>query len=41
VDLRGVTGLTAAQLEVACGDASTRLPDGLKAPKSWPCGKDE
>jgi len=36
VNLSGVVGLTAAQLESACGDAATRLPEGLKAPKNWP-----
>jgi len=29
-DLRHVKGLTQAQLDVACGDAKTRLPPGLK-----------
>jgi uncharacterized protein YjbI with pentapeptide repeats len=41
VNLSGVTGLTAAQLESACGNAATRLPDGLKMPKTWPCGKED
>lgn len=41
VNLSGVLGLTASQLESACGDAATRLPDGLRAPKSWPCGKED
>jgi hypothetical protein len=36
-DLSAVKGLTQAQLEVACGDARTRLPAGLKRPSSWPC----
>jgi uncharacterized protein YjbI with pentapeptide repeats len=29
-DLRQVTGLTQAQLDVACSDAKTKLPQGLK-----------
>jgi uncharacterized protein YjbI with pentapeptide repeats len=36
-DLTAVRGLTKAQLEIACGDGSTRLPAGLAAPASWPC----
>lgn len=36
-DLSAAKGLTQAQLDVACGDAKTRLPAGLKAPASWPC----
>ena len=29
-DLRHVKGLTQAQLDVACGDAATKLPPGLR-----------
>lgn len=29
-DLRGASGLTQAQLSTACGDAHTRLPEGLR-----------
>ncbi len=36
-DLSGVTGLSQQQLEIACGDAETRLPEGLTAPAVWPC----
>jgi uncharacterized protein YjbI with pentapeptide repeats len=36
-DLSGVKGLTQAQLDVACGDAKTKLPAGLKRPAAWPC----
>lgn len=36
-DLSRVKGLTQEQLDVACGDAGTKLPPGLKAPASWPC----
>ncbi|MEM1389800.1 MAG: pentapeptide repeat-containing protein [Pseudomonadota bacterium] len=32
-DLSLVTGLTQAQLNTACGDASTHLPKGLKIPR--------
>lgn len=41
VDLSRAIGLTTGQLENACGDTRTRLPEGVKAPKSWPCGKDD
>jgi uncharacterized protein YjbI with pentapeptide repeats len=36
-DLSGVKGLTQSQLDVACGDAKTKIPSGLKRPSSWPC----
>ncbi|MGH9576778.1 MAG: pentapeptide repeat-containing protein, partial [Terriglobales bacterium] len=36
-DLSAVKGLTQAQLDVACGDAKTKLPAALKRPASWPC----
>ena len=39
-NLSGVTGLTQAQLDIACGTAQTKLPAGLTPPKAWPC-KDE
>jgi uncharacterized protein YjbI with pentapeptide repeats len=35
VDLWEAYGLTQAQLDTARGDASTRLPDGLRRPASW------
>ena len=41
VDLSAVKGLTQAQIDIACGDAQTRLPDGLTAPKTWPCSGDD
>ena len=41
VDLTRAVGLTTAQLEIACGDSRTRLPEGVNAPKTWPCGKDD
>ncbi len=37
VDLRMTSELSQAQLEIACGDEKTRLPQGLKRPASWPC----
>ncbi len=36
-DLSRTKGLTAGQLEIACGSGSTLLPAGLSAPDSWPC----
>jgi uncharacterized protein YjbI with pentapeptide repeats len=36
-DLSGTKGLTQHQLDEACGDAATVLPDGLAAPSGWPC----
>ena len=36
-DLSAVKGLTDTQLQIACGDATTKLPSGLKAPSRWPC----
>ena len=37
-DLSQTLGLTQDQLEIACGDEDTRLPEGLQRPESWPCG---
>jgi uncharacterized protein YjbI with pentapeptide repeats len=39
-DLSGVRDLTQEQLDITCGDANTKLPAGLTAPKNWPCGED-
>ena len=36
-NLAGAKGLTQAQLDMACGDASHQTASGLTAPKSWPC----
>jgi hypothetical protein len=36
-DLSRVTGLTQQQLDIACGDAETRLPARLARPPDWPC----
>ncbi|TWF49851.1 pentapeptide repeat-containing protein [Neorhizobium alkalisoli] len=38
VDLSKATGLDQHQINMACGDAKTKLPPGLSAPYSWPCG---
>jgi uncharacterized protein YjbI with pentapeptide repeats len=37
VDLSAATGLTQWQLDMACGDDKTVLPEGLKKPAPWPC----
>ena len=36
-DLSQVVGLIQAQIERACGDATTTLPPGISPPPSWPC----
>lgn len=41
VDLSGATGLQQAQINLACGDDTTRLPTWLKAPSVWPCPPDD
>lgn len=40
LDLSAATGLEQAQVDLACGDQSTKLPPGLKAPTDWPCATD-
>lgn len=37
VDLRNTQQLTQTQLDIACGDDETLLPEGLSRPLSWPC----
>ena len=37
VDLRLVQRLSQLQLEIACGNANTRLPEDRLMPDSWPC----
>lgn len=37
VDLNMITGLKDWQLELACGDETTKIPDGLTRPATWPC----
>lgn len=41
VDLSKTIGLTQTQLELACGDDDTVLPNGLEAPADWPCPVDD
>jgi uncharacterized protein YjbI with pentapeptide repeats len=36
-DLSSATGLDQSQINLACGDGSTKLPRGLSAPTTWPC----
>ncbi|WP_349436722.1 pentapeptide repeat-containing protein [Pararhizobium sp. A13] len=40
LDLSAAKGLEQAQVDLACGDDKTKLPAGLTAPSSWPCGSD-
>ena len=40
VDLSAATGLLQAQVDLACGDPSTKLPADLTVPAGWPCGTD-
>lgn len=37
VDLSTATGITQAQVDIACGDDATVLPAGLTKPAGWPC----
>ena len=37
LDLSAAWGLQQAQIDLACGDTSTKLPAGLSAPAHWPC----
>lgn len=37
MDLSAATGLTQQQIDMACGDAGTKLPAGINAPSTWPC----
>lgn len=37
LDLSGTQGLSQLQIELACGDDKTVLPDGLTPPAAWPC----
>jgi uncharacterized protein YjbI with pentapeptide repeats len=40
LDLSAATGLEQKQVDIACGDAKTKLPQGLTAPAEWPCPED-
>ena len=37
IDLSAATGLAQWQIDMSCGDGSTKLPEGLKPASSWPC----
>ncbi|MCH8176957.1 MAG: pentapeptide repeat-containing protein, partial [Proteobacteria bacterium] len=39
VDLSATSQLSQAQLDMACGNIYTQLPQGLERPASWPCDK--
>ncbi|MBP1857721.1 uncharacterized protein YjbI with pentapeptide repeats [Rhizobium herbae] len=40
LDLSAAKGLEQSQIELACGDAKTKLPAGLTTPSAWPCKLD-
>ncbi len=40
VDLSEATGLEQAQVDMTCGDSSTKLPAGMSTPAGWPCASD-
>ncbi|WP_157019341.1 pentapeptide repeat-containing protein [Mesorhizobium xinjiangense] len=37
MDLSAATGLEQEQIDLACGDETTKLPAGMTMPASWPC----
>ena len=37
LDLSASKGLTQLQIDLACGDAKTKLPSGIVPPTTWPC----
>ena len=37
LDLSQATGLQQLQIDLACGDAATKLPAGITTPATWPC----
>jgi uncharacterized protein YjbI with pentapeptide repeats len=37
VDLSKAQGLSQWQVDMTCGDASTKLPDSVTVPADWPC----
>ncbi|WP_425336115.1 pentapeptide repeat-containing protein [Sinorhizobium numidicum] len=41
LDLSAAKGLQQEQIDLACGDAATKLPAGLSAPAKWPCPPDD
>ncbi len=40
LDLSAATGLDQKQIDIACGDDKTKLPQGLTKPATWPCPAD-
>lgn len=40
LDLSTATGIDQKQIDIACGDAKTKLPQGLTTPTEWPCPED-
>lgn len=40
VNLSEATGLEQEQVDMTCGDSTTRLPAGLNPPAGWPCASD-
>ncbi len=40
VNLSEATGLEQEQVDMTCGDSSTKLPAGLNTPAGWPCASD-
>lgn len=40
LDLSAAQGLEQEQVDLACGNAQTKLPAGLSAPDGWPCASD-
>lgn len=41
LDLSNLKDIKQWQINMACGNGKTKLPDGLVAPNSWPCEFDE
>jgi uncharacterized protein YjbI with pentapeptide repeats len=40
VDLSNATGIEQWQIDLACGDANTKLPASLARPPKWPCAEE-
>ncbi len=40
-DLSTVSGLEQGQIDLACGDGNTKLPNGLQQPDNWPCNGED
>jgi uncharacterized protein YjbI with pentapeptide repeats len=41
LDLSAAKGLQQGQIDLACGDNDTKLPDGLTIPAGWPCASEK